>query len=132
MSAILMFRPSQVRAVKAGRLGLHLFPDYKKHGLWLYAVGFSDGRVKVGIASNPRSRMLQYWNHVGGAIDWAHLFEQIKRPSGHRMTANVTERLAVTKCAAAGERIGNSEYFRNLSKADALRCCREAIAERRG
>lgn len=125
MGAIVMLRRSPHGPSDPALQVLQLFPQWNGTRPWLYAVGFKDGRVKVGITLRPRNRMRQHWNQVDGQIAWMHLFGHIsdeRRPGG-----NAVEQAALRNCSAIAERIGRSECFRGLSKADTLRCCRAAI-----
>jgi hypothetical protein len=128
MGAVLMLPAGRGRRpYDDSRRVFDLFPvgRGKSDGAWLYAIGFTDGRVKLGIATRPRSRMHSYWGAVGGAIAWAHLAGRAPRirRNGHCPA----EMLALQMASACSVRLGRSEYFRELSKADAIRCLRDGI-----
>ncbi len=92
---------------------------------FLYAVGYLDGRVKIGRSANPRRRVFSHWTTAEGRIAWAHVFA----PIDHHLLAGA-EYSALCEAAKVGNRIGNTEMFTGLTRADALACVREAIAWR--
>ena len=107
--------------VADGRRVFDLFPrGARPWGTWLYAVALPDGRTKLGIASRPRSRIQMYWRAHEG-VHWAHLFPRTDKESAIRI-----ERRALEMAASCSERIGRTEYFRNLPKSSALACVRAA------
>jgi hypothetical protein len=45
-----------------GRQAARLFPRYSTDGTsWLYAVGFADGKTKIGMTRMPCRRIVQHW-----------------------------------------------------------------------
>ena len=117
------------QATAANRRCLSIFPDgYDRSGrTWMYAVGFTDGRIKIGVSMHPRSRLMQYWAQAFGGVEWCHLFGAVSR---RKKTCQAdAEKIVIRKLKLIGERIAYSEYFHGVSKADVIRCCREAIAE---
>jgi hypothetical protein len=107
------------------RSALRLFPSQCCSGFqWLYAIGYSDGTVKIGLTCLPRRRMDEHWRRSGGSFAWAHVFPKI----GDRL-ARSAERLALNAVAANARRAGGTELFRDLTRADALRLVRAAISE---
>lgn len=118
---------------KEERACLRLFPrgqfgtkSKAKNTAWMYAVGLTNGLVKIGVTSTPRDRLRTHWNGFGGAVEWVHLFGRVQRQR-HGMCC-AAERAAIASCEAAGERIATTELFRGLTKAQVLAHCRAAIA----
>ena len=112
-----------------GRQVLRIYPlgygPRSASGHWMYAVGFHDGRIKLGLSCKPRSRLIQHWIASEGAVAWTHLFRRFS----NRGRAGAVERAALTLAAAASVRIRLTETFRGLTRAEAMRCVRQAIAE---
>lgn len=112
-----------------GRQVLRLYPtgnsNSAQQGHWLYAIGFRDGRTKLGMTGAPRKRMVQHWVASEGEIEWVHLFGR----SHYSRRAAAIERRAVKLASETAARIRLTETFRSLAKADAIRCVRQAIAE---
>lgn len=100
------------------------FTFYPKYGdgTWLYALGYKDGRTKIGISNRPRSRLTQHWVACDGSIDWVHLFAPLPRSQ-----CEWAERDALRRASEVGSRIRRTEVFRNLSREATLRCVREAV-----
>lgn len=112
-----------------GTFAFMMFPGYKHGGRWLYAVGFADGRVKYGIARNPRERIRSYWNVVGGALSWVHVFGRAPGRDVNTGKKHPAELIAIRNSESIGSRIGRSEYVSGLTKHQALECMRAAISE---
>lgn len=93
----------------------------------LYAVGFADGRVKFGKSYAPRSRLLTVCRHDSAEPAWVHLFGPIT-PSP--LGANSPEEVAAWAAAKrmGAYRVGRSETFGGLTRAQAIACGREARA----
>lgn len=91
----------------------------------MYAVGLSDGRVKFGIARNPRDRVCHHWHVAGGAVLWAHVFGPVQRVGHHCIAEKKTLAIAT---ANGGGRVGKSEYFHGLTKVQAIGFGRAGIA----
>jgi len=100
-----------------GRERFRLYPSL---GFRLYAMGFKDGRTKIGISSRPRKRFLAHWRASNGAIAWTHLF------GPHDSTERI-ESLACELAAKIGERIRRTEEFRGLDREQTIQCVRAAI-----
>lgn len=117
-------RPGR-RPIDDDRRVFRLFPT-KAGGAYktgLYAIGFKDGRVKFGKAAHPRRRVLSYWHQTGGAIAWAHYFGRVAESYSRTCQAEI---VLCSAAAAVGQRIGRSEYFTGISKAEAIRLGRAA------
>lgn len=133
MGAVLQMTPAKTRrqAGKDERACLQLFPrgEYgarRNAAAWMYALGLTDGRVKIGVTATPRDRMRTHWTAAGGAVEWVHLFCRVERV--RQRTCCPAERAAIAACEAAGQRIATTEFFRGLTKAQVLAHCRAAIA----
>jgi hypothetical protein len=102
-----------------GRHCLKLFPAGCGNRLWLYAIGYENGTVKLGMTSAPRSRLLLQWKWAA----WAHLAGTLHFNSLCRSA----ERYALDEAKKHGTSIGRTERFEGLSKADAIACLRAGI-----
>lgn len=111
------------RRARDGRSRFWLFPN-RGAGRYLYAIGFADGRTKIGIAWRPRERMFCHWISSDGAITWAHLFAPIR----DGQLVEQVERAALREAAAVGRRIRRTEVFRDLPRDAAIAAVRRAIA----
>lgn len=89
-----------------GRAVLRLFPFKYRRRVFIYAIAFKGGVVKVGQTANPRSRLLSHWRAANGEVEWVHLFESM-----HRDTANLAERRAVNALSGSATQINGSEWF---------------------
>lgn len=107
-----------------GRERFGLYPQ-RGAGRFIYALGFADGRTKIGTAHNPRLRLVQHWVKSNGAVSWSHVFGCI----GGRIQSHSTEKSALRKAASISRRIGSTECFVGLPRDAALRCVRDAIRE---
>lgn len=105
------------------RLKPCMFP--RCDGQWLYAIGLSDGRIKVGHTSRPRSRAQQHRTAFGATIVWAHLGPRVYAACH---AAHGVERRVIEVLAKCGTRIGRTEFFRDIDKATVLSVMREANA----
>lgn len=92
----------------------------------LYVLGTHDGLVKVGMSSRPRGRINTHRRALRGGLAWVHLF-----PSAAYGTSNVAERDCIKHLARRGEQIGRTEWFRGVSKADAIEIARKALTSAR-
>jgi hypothetical protein len=118
-----MLQPARGRALTLdGRERFNLFPMERSVST-LYAIGFADGRTKIGKAQFPRKRMRQHWIASEGQIVWAHLFRSFPNEA---LCCRV-ERAACGLAAEVSQRIRRTETFIGLSRDDALRCVRDAI-----
>lgn len=91
----------------------------------LYAVGFSDGRVKFGKCVAPRGRLRFLCRSDSQKPVWAHLFGTVKGTGQGKACA--AEVAAWDEAAKRGaQRLGRSEYFVGLTKAQAIECGRVA------
>lgn len=111
------------RAEKDSRKVLTLFPrgSHNKKVYWLYAIGFVGGITKIGRSSHPRSRLGQHWSKANGAVEWLHLFG---RGSSH--WSCIAEDRACDLAAQKAERVLKTEWFRGLTRADAIGAGRAA------
>lgn len=124
-AAVLQMPRARGRApIQDGRRFLDLFPTGRRaRGCWLYAVALRDGRIKVGTTHVPRGRLQSYWlQHEG--VAWAHLFPRV----ASREAALKVERRALLYLSTMGHRVGRSEYFRGLDRAEFLRLVRAAYS----
>lgn len=87
----------------------------------LYAVGYVDGLVKIGITEGPRERLCVHERK--GGMEWVHL-----GPGMRRSKSRGIEAIALRAADAAGERIALTESFRGISKTQAIACMRHAHA----
>ncbi len=129
MAQVIRMVPAVVgrRLVRDGREVFDMYPSWGEPcTAWLYAIGFADGRAKIGITGGPRRRMRQHWVSSGQTITWTHLFQAFPEKQSRTI-----ERIAVRMAAGLSQRIRETEIFIGLSKADALRSVRYAIAEYR-
>lgn len=123
MSAAVLLLP-RGRKPRAGRASFAMLPDGRgSDSAWLYAVGLPDGRMKVGIAGQPRARVRQHAVTFEGLL-WAHVFGRLP----NSRVARAVERRAITFLAAVSRRIDSSECFRDIDKAEFLRVIRMAYA----
>jgi len=113
------------RMERDGRERFGLYPRGAGYGRLLYALGLSNGRTKIGVCMSPRSRFVTHWVASEGAVTWSHLFAQ--RFQGKDIL--FVERDACARAAIVGNRVRRTETFTDLSRDDALRCVRAAIAE---
>lgn len=90
---------------------------------FLYACGFRDGVVKIGMSSMPRERVSQFWRETNGSLSWAHLFGAPME----RERALLAEQQAVRSLAGRYER-RRFEYFIGVPRDVTLEHCRRAIA----
>ena len=113
------------RPILPGRVRFSMFPDGRGEcRRYLYAFGLEDGKAKIGITSAPRSRLLMHWQTYGTQITWVHVFAPLIRCEATRYVERDALNLA-SKCAA---RVGKTEMFVGLSRADACASVRQAIA----
>ena len=93
---------------------LFIYPNHKQSDAFrvysMYAFGLPDGRVKVGIARNPRSRLVAH-ARTHNAMSWCHVLFLSDRRMAER-----AERAALTALGAMCERIGRSEMFHGASR----------------
>ncbi len=93
---------------------LFIYPNHKQAdacGVYaMYAFGLPDGRVKVGIARNPRNRLVAH-ARTHNAMSWCHVLFVSDRRMAER-----AERAALTALSALCERIGRSEMFHGASR----------------
>ncbi len=106
-----------------GRERFNLLPRVGGH--FLYAVGFSNGRTKIGKTTNPRKRVRCHWMASEGLVTWAHIFCAY---ADERLCLSI-ERDACRRAAEVSHRIRMTESFTGLSRDEALRCVRAAIRE---
>lgn len=113
------------RAPNGSRNVLKLFPKgaHKGKVYWLYAMGFKGGVTKIGRTCHPRSRLAQHWSKSNGAVEWVHLFA-----SGTHYSSYLAESRACDLAGKKAERVLKTEWFRGLSRTDALSAVREAYA----
>lgn len=111
-----------VQTSAAIRRGFFMFPRGKSGGKWMYALGFADGRTKIGVTQRPFERMSDYWRQSGGAVVWAHVFKQVSEAPWY-----VPERRAIALISQQCTRHGRSEYFTGISRDDVIRLCRLAL-----
>jgi hypothetical protein len=129
MSAVLLQmvpRKPGRRQINDARNFLRLLPRDAAHGVGLYAVGFVDGRIKLGRSKTPRQRVLAYWHQTAGGVAWAHYFGCASVDWGGKCRAEVE---ACGLAAVIGKRIDRSEYFTGLTKAQAISIGRKARAD---
>lgn len=108
-----------------GRAVLKLYPTNRSRRVFIYAIAFKGGVVKVGQTANPRTRLLNHWKAANGEVQWVHLFESM-----HRDTANLAERRAVGALGNAGAQINGSEwFFMNVTRAEVIALIRPLIAQ---
>jgi hypothetical protein len=90
---------------------------------WLYALGIDDGRIKIGITHSPRDRMHVHGRAMGQSLLWFHI-----GPSAiDGVESRAAEYRALQAAGLVGERIGNTEMFRGLTREQALECLRYAV-----
>lgn len=108
-----------------GREKLWLLPSLS-HKSSIYAIGFHDGKMKVGRSRNLRERvMTSYWGASNGGIVWAHCFCSVADCDAARL-----ERLAIEQLAGRFERLtGTREWFWCSDKSAALDSVRKALRE---
>lgn len=124
MGALFLFQTPRGRAqLRDGRERFNLLPKGGRRGRYFYAVGFANGRTKIGIAQRPRSRICAHWIASECSITWAHVFALCTDPRIEHI-----ERLACSLAAQRSPRVRRTETFIGLSRDDALSCVREAIA----
>lgn len=112
------------RKPRAGRASFAMLPSGRGDpGAWLYACGLPDGRLKVGIAGQPRARIRMHAVTFEGLL-WAHVFGRLPSSSA----ARAVERKAITLLSTVGRRVDHSECFRDIDKAEFLRVIRIAYA----
>lgn len=92
----------------------------------LYAIGFADGRVKFGKSRSPRGRTQHYWRTFGDAITWVHYFGRVQDAYSSKGMQCPAEIEACRMASEVGKRIGRSESFTGLTKAQALAIGRAA------
>jgi len=116
------------RMERDGREWFWLYPKTSVGGYSIYALGFRNGRTKIGTCFSPRTRFVAHWVNSEGAVTWSHLFGErfFDRPTVLRI-----ERAAINRASLIGSRIRRTETFNELSRDDAIRCVRAAIAEAR-
>lgn len=113
-----------------GRERMSLYPRGRgyvstlKRTRFIYALGLSNGRTKIGVCGGPRSRFMQHWYANDGNVTWTHLFAPIEYADADRI-----ERRALILAAEVSQRIRRTETFWNLDREQAIRCVRSAIAE---
>jgi hypothetical protein len=92
------------------------FPGGYGHGSrkWLYAIGLTDGRIKVGMTGKPRERASQHCRGYGALIEWYHLGPIVDFTGSSQI-----ERAVLHALAAKGERVAQ-EVFRGLSKSEVI------------
>lgn len=88
----------------------------------LYALGLPGGVVKLGVAGQPQARIKKLLRETR-ACEWVH----VSGPFQGRQFD--TEKRALHLAAGRSRRIGHSERFVGLSRAQAVACMREAIAQ---
>lgn len=133
MAAAIVMLPARRGREDEGAFRLRLFPRGRNGYRWLYAVGFRDGRAKLGATRRPRERLLQHWAASDGQVAWVHLFgcfPLTKHPRANDASA-IIEAKALRLAALVSTRVRRTETFRGLSRDDAIRCMRMAIAEQR-
>lgn len=108
------------------RTGIKLFPKGMGDRSWVYAIGFSGGVTKIGQTTRPRQRFAQHCARVGGEIKWVRLFT-----SGSVTYAYHVEQRAIRFAKECSERVNTTEYFKGLTKDDAIRCIHQAEIEQR-
>lgn len=105
-----------------------LFPRHRNGDVyWHYLIGFTDGRIKIGMTGNPRLRLTSHKTAHGNSIAWVHLFgaRAIKRYMARR-----GEEWALDAFVAAGAaRIGRTEVVTGISKDDAIKAARRAFSD---
>lgn len=106
---------------------LRLIPAGCYAGAWVYAMGFTNGIVKVGFSSSPRERLTCHVRDSGGAVDWLHVFERWNT----RTDAIKVERQACDALALIGEAVYGREWFRGIDRAQVMAAVRLAQRERR-
>lgn len=94
-------------------------PKRQEGKAFIYLLGLSDGRVKVGFTTSPRGRIQSHRQWFD--IHWIHFFSPAPG------FARVSESYALQSLAAIGKQIGKTEIFSGISKADAIRAAREGI-----
>lgn len=108
-----------------GRAVLRLFPHNYRRRVFIYAIAFKGGVVKVGQTAKPRMRLLTHWKAANGEVEWVHLFESM-----HRDTALLAERRAVIALSAAATQINGSEwFFAKATRAEVIALVRPLITE---
>ena len=107
-----------------GRGVLKLFPHSYNRRVFIYAIAFKGGVVKVGQTAHPRSRLISHWKTAGGEVEWVHLFESM-----HRDTANLAERWAMGALSRVARQINGSEwFFASATRAEVIALIRPLIA----
>jgi hypothetical protein len=89
---------------------------------WLYMVGLTGGRVKVGRTIDPRARFGVH-RYRYGPLQWSHVFAPVPSMAASYMV----EEYAIKLLAGIGGRIGRTEVFSGIEKVDAVRVGREAM-----
>lgn len=122
----LLPRPKGKPAIQDGRQCLRLFPRWSNTLFWVYAIGFKGGVTKLGMTGKPRLRITQHWRATRGEVEWVRLFVP-----GSRFYARTVEERAIQAARKIGRRINTSEWFYDLSKADAIACVHAAEPDAR-
>jgi len=89
---------------------------------WLYALGLSDGRVKVGFTGQPRVRLQQHRVRYEYAITWFHLGPRL----GSKASALAAELALCGDLADRFARASGRETFHAANKACVIRAMRSA------
>ena len=112
------------KIARDGRERLLMFPNKHLGGSRFYALGYADGRSKIGICASPRDRLLQHWVASNGAVTWVHLFAGVVES---RLAKSI-EREACARAALLGARVRRTETFAGLTRDQVLQCVRAALA----
>lgn len=101
-----------------------LVPVSSVRRAYVYLVGYSGDRVKIGYSGNIRQRLNTHRKMAGEAFAWCHVF------AGHpNSSAAYIERRSIAALSKVCERIGATEHFRGIGKAAAIECVRATIAK---
>lgn len=104
---------------------LRMFPNRKRGRLYIYAIGFSGGVVKVGQTTQPRDRLAAHWKTANGEVEWMHLFESMSS-----QTARHVEWGAAKALGGVAKQIHKSEwFFSSATKAEIIAVIRPLIAK---
>lgn len=125
-ASVLRLIPAERTAKRAQKLDLSkcnffcVLGNYEMR--WLYAVGFKGGFAKIGLSGNPRNRLKHHYSASNGDVEWMHLFSALPRVKAHD-----AERRACRMAAAVSSRQSQSEWFKGLTREQAIACVRSAI-----
>lgn len=93
-----------------------------EHKGWLYVLGTADGLVKIGKSASPSRRLVQHQTALGASLEWFHL-----GPGCEVDRIYSAEQHAIEMLQQVGVRIGRSEWFRGVDRAQGIAAIRSAV-----